>query len=85
MISARDIAYLTRILLLFPVLIIGLLSSSPHTILAQHEIAPENWIEMRKIFRNKGPIPTIKDDVAALAGGDADRAATRLTRKMHLL
>jgi hypothetical protein len=74
MISVRDTAHLTRIL----VLIIGLLSSSPHTILAQHEIAPENWIEMRKIFRNKGPIPTIKEDVAALAGSDAARAATRL-------
>ena len=75
--KSQDTAHLTRILLplLFLVLIIGLLSSSPHHVFAQHEIAPENWIEMRKMFRNKGPIPTLKEDVAALAGGDGKRAA----------
>jgi len=78
--KSYDTAFINRILLplLFLVLIIGLLSSSPHNTFAQHEIAPENWVEMRKMFRNKGPIPTIKEDVSALAGGDADRAATRL-------
>ena len=78
--KSQDTAHLTRILLplLFLVLIIGLFSSSPHNIFAQHEIAPENWIEMRKMFRNEGPIPTIEEDVAALAGGHADRAASRL-------
>jgi hypothetical protein len=78
--KSQDTAHLTRILfpLLLLVLIIGLLSSSPHHVYAQHEIAPENWIEMRKMFRNKGPLPTIGEDVAALAGGDGDRAATRL-------
>ena len=71
---------MTRILLylLFFVLIIGLLSSSPHHVFAQHEIVPENWMEMRKMLRNKGPLPTIEEDVAALAGGDGARAATRL-------
>jgi HEAT repeat protein len=75
-----DTAHLTRILLplLFLVLIIGLLSSSPHNVFAQHGIAPENWMEMRKMFRNKGPIPTIEEDIAALAGGGGDRAAIRL-------
>ena len=78
--KSQNIAHLTRILLplLSLVLIIGLLSSSPHNIFAQHEIVPENWIEMRKMFRNKGPIPTIEEDVAALAGGDGDRVGPRL-------
>ena len=78
--KSQDIVHLTRILLVlfFLVLIIGLLSSSPHKVFAQHKIAPENWIEMRKMFRNKGPLPTIEEDVAALAGGDGDRAGPRL-------
>ena len=78
--KSQDTAHLTRILLplLFLVLIIGLFSSSPHNIFAQHEIAPENWIEMREMFRNEGPIPTIEEDVVALTGGHADRAASRL-------
>jgi hypothetical protein len=78
--KSQDTAHLTRILfpLLFLVLIIGLLSPSPRKIFAQHEIAPENWIEMRKMFRNAGPLPTIGEDVAALAGGHADRVASRL-------
>jgi hypothetical protein len=76
---------MTRILLylLFLVLIIGLLSSSPLNGFAQHKVPPENWppeklIEMRKMVRNKGPIPTIEEDVAALAGGDAKWAGPRL-------
>jgi hypothetical protein len=78
--KSQDTAHLTRILLplLFLVLIIGLLSSSIHHGFAQHKIVPENWIEMRKMFRNKGPLPTIEEDIAALAGGDGGRAATRL-------
>jgi HEAT repeat protein len=80
MAKSQDTAHLTRILLrlLFLVLIIGLLSSSPHHVFAQHKIVPENWIEMRKMFRNKGPLPTIEEDIAALAGSDGGRAATRL-------
>jgi len=76
----QNAEYLTRIVLpfLFPVFIIGLLFSSPHNVFAQHEILPENWIEMRKMFRNKGPIPTIEKDVIALAGGDRKWAAIRL-------
>ena len=52
----QNAEYLTRITLplLSIVFIIGLLSSSPHNVFAQHEILPENWIEMRKMFRNKG-------------------------------
>ena len=77
--KSRDTAHLTRLLLplLFLVLIIGFLSSSPH-VFAEYEIAPETWIEMRKMFRNKGPILAIEEDIAALAGGDRGRAATRL-------
>jgi HEAT repeat protein len=33
---------------------------------------------MRKMFRNKGPVPTIEEDVAALAEGDGKGAAIRL-------
>ncbi len=44
------------------------MSLSPNTVFAQHEIDPENWIEMRKMFRHKGRIPSIEEDVAALAG-----------------
>jgi hypothetical protein len=71
---------MTRILfyLLFLVLMIGLLSSSPLNGFAQHKVPPENWMEMRKMFRNKGPLPTIEEDVAALAGGDAKWAGIRL-------
>lgn len=76
---------MTRILLalLVLLLIIGLLSSSPHHVFAQHKIPPENWplenlIEMRKMVRNKGPLPTIEEDVAALAGGDGKGSALRL-------
>jgi len=71
---------MTRILLylLFLVFMIGLLSSSPHHGFAQHGIPPENWMEMRKMFRYKGPIPTVEEDVAALAGGDAKWAGPRL-------
>jgi hypothetical protein len=71
---------MTRILLtlLFFVLMIGLLSSSPHHVFAQQGITPENWFEMRKMFRNKGPLPTIEEDVAALAVGDGKGAAIRL-------
>jgi hypothetical protein len=78
--KSQSTAHLTRILLLllFLVLIIGLLSSSTHNVFAQHEIVPENWIEMRKMFRNKGPLPTIEEDVTALAGGDGKWAAIRL-------
>jgi hypothetical protein len=64
--------------LLYLLLIIGLVSSPPYNVFAQHEIDPETWIEMRKMFRNKGPIPTIEEDVAALAGADVKRAGPRL-------
>ena len=76
----QNAEYLTRIVLplLSLVFIIGLLFSSPHNVFAQHKILPENWIEMRKMFRNKGPIPTIEEDVIALAGGDGKWAAIRL-------
>ena len=58
--------------------IIGFVSSSPYIAFAQHEIDTETWIEMRKMFRYKGPIPTIEEDVAALVGPDAKRAGPRL-------
>jgi hypothetical protein len=59
-------------------LIIGLESAFPLTACAQHQIDPETWIEMRKMFRPKGPAPTTEDDIAALAGADAKRAGPRL-------
>jgi len=75
-----DKALLNVILLtlLYLVLFIGLLNSSPNNVCAQHEIDPETWIEMRKMLRKKGPTPTIEEDVAALAGPDAKRAGPRL-------
>jgi hypothetical protein len=78
--KSQDTAHLARILLplLLLVLIIGLLSSSPHNVFAQHKMPPENWIEMRKMLRNKGPTPTIEEDVAALAEGDGKGASLRL-------
>ena len=60
------------------VFITGLVSLSSNIVLAQHEIDPETWIEMRKMFRHKGPTPTIEEDVAALAGPDAKHAGPRL-------
>lgn len=45
---------------------------------AAHEIGTEPWIEMRKMFRQKGAAPSIAEDVAALAGPDARRAGPRL-------
>ena len=37
---------------------------------AQHELEPEAWIEMRKMFRAKEPTPTIEQDVAAEVSSD---------------
>ena len=54
------------------------LAGLPHNVFAQHEIDPETWIEMRKMLRQKGPAPTIEEDIAALAGPDAKRAGPRL-------
>ena len=80
MTKPQDTAPLTHILLLLLclTLITGLLSSYPCAVFAQHEIDPETWIEMRKMFRPKGPTPTIEEDVAALAGPEAKRAGPRL-------
>jgi len=69
--------------LLYLLLIIGIVSSSSSNVFAQHEIDPETWIEMRKMFRNKGPTPTIEEDVAALAGADVRRAGPRLIDQGH--
>jgi HEAT repeat protein len=76
----QDTGHLTHIFIpfLFLVPMIGLLSSSPQNVFAKHEIVPESWIEMRKMFRSKGPTPTIEEDVAALAGGDARQAGPRI-------
>jgi len=64
--------------LYYMVFILGVVGSSPNTAFAQHAIDTETWIEMRKMFRHKGPTPTIEEDVAALAGPDAKRAGPRL-------
>lgn len=52
--------------------------SLPVDAAAQHEIDPESWIEMRRLLREKGPAPSVEEDVAALAGTDARKAAPRL-------
>lgn len=44
----------------------------------QHPVPAEAWIELRKQFRPQGPAPSIPEDVAALATGEARRAAPRL-------
>lgn len=46
----------------------GLVPGAMSTAVAQHAIDPEKWVEMRTMFREKGPVPTIQEDVAALAG-----------------
>ncbi len=45
---------------------------------AQHAISPEVWIEMRKMYRDKIPQSSIKEDITALSGNDARRAGPRL-------
>lgn len=45
---------------------------------AQHRIDPEQWVEMRKMARPKGPPPSLEEDVAALAGPEARVAGPRL-------
>jgi hypothetical protein len=60
------------------VFLFGFTFQSAPAAVAQHKIDPETWVEMRKMFREKGPTPTIDEDVAALAGGDARRAGPRL-------
>ena len=46
-------------LLLLPLLslalIVALVSFSSHNAFAQHKVDPETWVEMRKMFRGKGP------------------------------
>jgi hypothetical protein len=58
--------------------ILGLVGSDSSRLSAQHQIDPETWIEMRKMLQDKGPAPTIEEDVAALAGPKAKRAGPRL-------
>lgn len=50
----------------------------PCLALAQHQLDPETWIEMRKMFRQAGPEPSIAEDLAALSGAQARKAAARL-------
>jgi hypothetical protein len=59
-------------------LLLALSLGAAHAVLAQHQMDAETWIEMRKMFREKGPTPTIDEDVAALAGRGARRAGPRL-------
>jgi hypothetical protein len=63
--------------LFFLVLCIGLVCICPLHAFA-HEIDPETWIGMRKMMRHKGPVPTIAEDIAALAGPGAKQAGPRL-------
>jgi hypothetical protein len=59
-------------------LFLGVVPGAASIALAQHSIDVENWIEMRKMLREKGPAPSIQEDVAALAGGSARQAGPRL-------
>jgi len=59
-------------------LLLGLVPGAASTVVAQHALDAETWVEMRKMFREKGPAPTIPEDVAALAGGGARKAGPRL-------
>ncbi len=60
------------------VFLFGFAFQSAPVAVAQHKIDVETWVEMRKMVREKGPTPTIEEDVAALAGGGARRAGPRL-------
>jgi hypothetical protein len=64
--------------MLFRTLLLGLVLVTASPAATQHEIDPESWIEMRKMLREKGPAPSITEDVATLAGPDARRAGPRL-------
>ncbi len=59
-------------------LLLGLMLLTASSAAAQHDIDPEVWIEMRKMHREKGPAPSIAEDVGALAGPGARRAGPRL-------
>jgi hypothetical protein len=73
----RHISYIL-VRLLYLAFILALVSSSANTVSAQHKIDPEAWVEMRKMLWNKGPTPTIDEDIATLAGPDLKRAGPRL-------
>ena len=63
---------------MFQALLLGLVLLVASPAATQHEIDPETWIEMRKMLREKGPAPSITEDVAALASPEARRAGPRL-------
>ena len=71
-------AYPILLRLLYFALIIFLVCSSAKTVSAQHKIDSEAWVEMRKMFWEKGPAPTIEEDIVKLAGPDFKRAGPRL-------
>jgi hypothetical protein len=45
---------------------------------AQHQLSPEAWIEMRKMYRAKIQPTTAEEEIAALAGHKARQAGPRL-------
>jgi len=75
-----ETALLNKVLfrLLCLVIVAGTAGILPRWVQAQHQIDPQTWIEMRKMFRPKGTAPTIEEDIAALAGPEAKRAGPRL-------
>ena len=75
--NAASLKYILLPLLCL-VLRAGMVGTSPKCVHAQHQVDPESWIEMRKMFRPEGPTPTIEEDIAALAGPGAKRAGPRL-------
>jgi len=64
--------------LLCLMIMVGKMGTFPKCVQAQHKLDPDTWIEMRKMFRPKGPASTIEEDIAALGGPEAKRAGPRL-------
>jgi len=75
MAESSENLYRAVLILFFSGLCLLVLSTQAY---AQHQIEPEVWIEMRKMYKPKGPAPTVEEDIAALAGHEARRAGPRL-------
>lgn len=76
--TSHRIAVRPRLAVFACTLLLGPGLGAPSAALAQHKLDPEQWIEMRKALRPKGPAPTLQEDVAALAGAGARQAGPRL-------
>ncbi len=59
-------------------ILISVLITDTLPVKAGHQLSPESWIAMRKMYRAKTPPTTIEQEVAALTGNDARRAGPKL-------